>query len=267
MNSSTSHNPKVLSFINQKGGCGKSSLCFHAAGAFAAQGEHVLLIDADPQGSLSRGFFGSMLIDHLSASETLAQIFERETEYVRLDTICRKTPIANVSIICANHLLARWNLPEPSRALVNQFDIDTLCQQATQFDRIMIDCPPNLHLCTWNALLASDFALVPVPPEDFGTQGLPAVHQAIEQARIINSRIQLLGHVITRQDRRLLIHAAFEEMLRKRYGDSIFATVIPEASAFKVALACRQPVTTSEPRSRAAQLTHLMCHEMVNRME
>ena len=62
----------VISFINQKGGCGKSSTCLHLAGAFAAAGYRVLLVDMDPQGSLSRGFLGPEAVERLTADETLA---------------------------------------------------------------------------------------------------------------------------------------------------------------------------------------------------
>ena len=57
----------------------------------------------------------------------------------------------------------------------------------------------------WNALLAADRVVIPVPPEDFGTQGLRPVHQAIENARLLNPRLELLGHLVTRYDGRLLV--------------------------------------------------------------
>ena len=62
----------TICFINQKGGCGKSSSCFHLSGAFAQAGMRVLLIDADPQGSLSQGFLGSQVVEGLTADQTLA---------------------------------------------------------------------------------------------------------------------------------------------------------------------------------------------------
>jgi chromosome partitioning protein len=105
-----------------------------------------------------------------------------------------------------------------------------------------------------------------VPPEDFGTQGLRAVHQAIEQAKALNPALRLLGHLVTRRDRRLVVHRSYEQRLRNLYGEMMLDTVIPEASAFKVALACRTPVEASSPRCSAAGLTRSLAREILDRV-
>jgi len=135
------------------------------------------------------------------------------------------------------------------------------------FDVVLIDCPPNLYQCSWNALVAADFVIIPVPPEDFGTQGLRPVHQAIDHARLLNPRLSLLGHLVTRSDGRLVVHQTYEQNLRRLYGPAVFQTVIPEASAFKVSLACRQPVSHYAPRSKAARVTHQLAQEIFARIE
>ena len=84
-----------------------------------------------------------------------------------------------------------------------QFAVREFLREAVEFDIVLIDCPPNLYRCSWTALVAADYVVIPVPPEDFGTQGLRAVHQTIEQARKLNPELRRLGHLITRSDRRL----------------------------------------------------------------
>lgn len=258
--------PRVVCFINQKGGCGKSSLCFHLAGAFAECGQRVLLIDTDPQGSLGRGFLGTDFVEQLSPEACLTSVLSG-ADTGELLSLVIPTRLSQVSIVGANHTLAPLNEPRPELSGMRQFAVRSLAEQATDFDVVLIDCPPNLYQCTWNALVAADAVVIPVPPEDFGTQGLPAVHQAIEQAQRLNPGLRLLGHVVTRHDRRLLIHGAYPQKLRDVYGTAVFDTVVPEASAFKVAVASRQPVTHWAPRSRAAQLTRELCREMYERME
>ena len=78
-------------------------------------------------------------------------------------------------------------------------------------------------------MLASDFVVIPVPPEDFGTQGLRVVHQAIQNAHQLNPRLELLGHLITRSDRRLVVHQSYESKLRKLYQGTVLSTRGPRS--------------------------------------
>ena len=255
----------TICLINQKGGCGKSSTCFHLAGHFAQAGQQVLLIDADPQGSLSQGFFGSSFIECLEPHETLAAIF-RDQAFLTPELLLANTPLENMTVVRSNQHLAAYNTPCPETAGLQQFALQTWLSRLEGFDLVLVDCPPNLYLCSWNALLAADFVLVPVPPEDFGTQGLRAVQQAIDSAKLLNPRLALLGHLVTRYDGRLLVHQTYEQQLRRLYGAGVLRTVIPEASALKVSLACRQPVTCYAPRSKAARLTSQLGCEIVERI-
>jgi chromosome partitioning protein len=255
----------TICFINQKGGCGKSSSCFHLAGQFAASGLRVLVIDADPQGSLSQGFFGSATIENLLARETLAAVFA-DDELHSADVLAAATPHERISVIRANAQLARHNTPQPEKAGMKQFALASFLETVSGIDLILIDCPPNLYLCSWSAMLASNLVVIPVPPEDFATQGLRAVHEAIEQAQLLSPTLQFLGHLIIRADSRLLVHRTYEQHLRHLYGNSVLSTVIPEASAFKVALSCRQPVSLYAPNSKSARLIASLADELLQRM-
>ena len=253
--------PTTICFINQKGGCGKSSTCFHVGGSLADAGYRVLLVDADPQGSLSKGFFGRNVVENLAADQTIAAVFDG----VPAESIVLRTTFDGLSLLAANQTLTPHNLPCPEHSGLRQFALAEELSHATDFDFVLIDCPPTLYLCSWNAMLAADYVVIPVPPEDFATQGLSAVHQAIDNARLLNSKLQLLGHLITRSDRRLLIHQAYERKLREIYGESVLDTVIPEASAFKVALSSRRPVGYFDPQSKAANLTLSLTNEILRR--
>jgi chromosome partitioning protein len=258
--------PTTICLVNQKGGCGKSSTCFHLAGAFAQAGMNVLLIDADPQGSLSQGFLGSSSIEELPANQTLALLFDDTSFQADYSALVVPTEFERISVCPANHHLAIFNTPAPETTGMFQYVVREFIQEQTGFDLVLIDCPPNLYRCTWTAMIASDFAIVPVPPEDFGTQGLRAVHQAIDQARQLNPDLRRLGHLVTRYDRRLLIHRSYHERLRKIYGKMVLDTVVPEASAFKVALACRKPVQYYSKNSTAAELTTRLSREILDRI-
>ena len=256
----------TICLINQKGGCGKSSTCFHLSGALAESGLNVLLVDMDPQGSLSQGFFGSELVEQLPVEGTVAALFSDEIFATDSNCLIRPTALRRVAVLPANHYLAPCNTPSPETSGMGQYVLREFIEALSGFDVILIDCPPNLYRCSWTSMIAADWVVVPVPPEDFGTQGLRAVHQAIGQARELNPTLRRLGHLVTRHDRRLVVHRSYEQRLRQLYGDLVLDTVIPEAAAFKVALACRQPVEACNPKSVAAKLTRSLCREILDRI-
>ncbi|MCC7334647.1 MAG: ParA family protein [Pirellulaceae bacterium] len=258
--------PITICMINQKGGCGKSSTCFHLAGAMVEAGKRVLLMDLDPQGSLSQGFFGSTAVENVEAINTTARLFHDNAFFTTVDQLVVGTRFENISMVIANQHLARFNTPEPEETGMLQFAVREFLREAIEFDIVLIDCPPNLYRCSWTALVAADFVVIPVPPEDFGTQGLRAVHQTIEQARKLNPNLRRLGHLITRSDRRLLIHRAYEQRVREIYRGNVLETVVPEASAFKVSLAGRSPVEFDMPGSLAAKLTRQLSREILDRI-
>lgn len=259
--------PTTICMINQKGGCGKTSTCFHLAGAFARAGQRVLLMDLDPQGSLSQGFFGSTVIESVDGRNTVARLFAEGAYFASVDQLSIPTPFEGISIVLANQALAEFNTPKPEHCGLLQYAVREFVREAVEYDIVLLDCPPNLYRCSWTALIASDYVVIPVPPEDFGTQGLRAVHETIEQARKLTPGLRRLGHLITRSDRRLLIHRAYEQRVREIYGSNVFDTVVPEVSAYKVSVAARTPVEFDSPCSRAAVLTRELSHEILDRLD
>lgn len=227
----------------------------------------MLLVDADPQGSLSQGFFGPEPIESLMPGQTVTGAFDGSFGFQPPDQAIQPTPLTRISVVPANHRLTEFNIPNPERLGMEQFALAQFLEALPPYDLTLIDCPPNLYRCSWSALLAADYVVIPVPPEDFGAQGLRVVHQAIEHAQRLNPRLELLGHLVTRFDRRLIVHRTYETRLRLLYGSSVLTTVLPEASAFKVSLACRLPVGMFSPRSASARLTAELSREIVDRMQ
>ena len=257
----------IISVINQKGGCAKSSTCFHTAGYFAKSGYRVLLVDADPQGSLSQAFFGSAMIEALPQEQTIAAIFDDDGHSGSIENLILNTPVEGIDLLPANLQLCKFNVPEPMETGMAQFALASFLELEENYDIILIDCPPNLYQCSWNALLASDFVAVPLNADDFGVQGLRVVQEAIVQAQQLNPRLALLGHFLTKFDRRVGLHREYDSALRRVYGDQVFKTVTLEASAFKLAVASRKPVTHFSSWSRATRQTKSLALELLERME
>jgi chromosome partitioning protein len=257
--------PTTICIINQKGGSGKTSTCFHLAGALAQGGLQVLLVDADPQGSLSKGFLGATTVESLGPRETLTALFD-EQAFFSAPRPFRPTAFERITLCPTNHHLDRMNKPCPEDTGMDQFVLREFLDRQDAFDIVLVDCPPNLYGCTWTAMVAADYVMIPVPPEDFGTQGLRAVHQAVENARPLNPDLLLLGHLVTRYDGRLLVHRSYQSRLRQHYGEMVLDTVIPEASAFKLSVSARKPVEMHRSRSQAASLTRQLSREILDRI-
>lgn len=246
---------------------GKSSTCFHLAGAYAGLGFRVLVIDADPQGSVSQGFFGSTAVEELAPEITVSTLFDESWGFSDFSEMIHPTKFDRIHICPANQNLAQYNTPCPEKSGMSQFTMREFIEEQAAFDIVLIDCPPNLYRCSWTAMITSDWVVIPVNPEDFGTQGLRAVHQAVENARVLNPSLRRLGHLVTRSDGRLLVHKAYERRLRKSYGKLVLDTLLPELSAFKLAVANRTPVEFHDTRSRAARLTRNLCREILDRTD
>jgi len=214
----------------------------------------------------SQGFFGPERVEQLPLPQTTAVLFDEEAFDSTGHGLVQPTNFDGIFVCPTNQQLAPFNTPCPEREGVSQFALREFIEEQPAFDVVLIDCPPNLYRCSWAAMVAADWVVIPVPPEDFGTQGLRAVHQAVRNARVLNPSLRRLGHLVTRFDGRLVVHRSYERRLRQLYGELVLETVIPEASAFKVSLACRKPVEFCSPRSKAAVLTRALAREILDRI-
>lgn len=261
--------PLVVAMLNRKGGVGKSSCCQHLGGAFAKAGRRVLLVDMDPQASLTQGFFGPQQTESLPARETVVALFDDACE-PDPDRLVRPTPFAGISILPGSNDLDAVNVPAAQH---QPPDFQTalrafLKEVRPRFDVILIDCPPNLHLCSWNALLAADFVMVPLQAEDFGAQGITHVQRAIDAALAkYNPALRLLGYLVTMHQKRLGVHMAYEHQLRSLYGENVFTETVPQAKDFKEAVAARTPLSHFKPRCAGAKTMHAITLEMDARAE
>src|SRR4051794_6446065 len=145
----------VICLLNQKGGVGKTSTCHHLAGTLAKDGKQVLLVDNDPQASLTQGLFGPKLARDLDPGRTIAAAYSGGAV---ADRVVHRTEIAGIDLVPGSRSAMEYNNARPWAADRDlQAGIrDVVDQVRGLYDFILIDCPPNLHLCSWAALVAAD---------------------------------------------------------------------------------------------------------------
>ncbi len=257
----------IISATALKGGVSKTTLIHHTAGALALAGKRVLCIDNDAQASLSSGLFGPSIVEQMDPASTVAAL------YAGLDPlpqqIIRPSGVENIDVIAGSMAAARYNLPEPFSAPV---DVQTclrsfLAEVRDQYDFVLIDNPPNLQAANWAAMIASDYLVVPVVPEDYGSMSLSPV---LESIRLVasgpNPSVVLLGLLLTMVQPRLGVHMAYERVLREVHGDGVFATRIPLAADIKEAIAQRRPVTHYKPRGASSKVFKALADELLARI-
>lgn len=256
--------------LNQKGGVGKTSCCHHLAGALAAMGSRVLLIDADPQSSLSQGFYGPEVVRDLDPRETVVPIFAGHQPFP--SQLIRPSGIERIDLVPGSRAATVFNVPEPELAAADQQKglrrfVDEVMADGAH-DLVLIDCPPNLHLCSFAALVASDHLIVPLQPEDYGSQGIADVRESFELVKGgPNPDLTLAGYLLTMVARTEKVHQVFEATLRETYGADVFTASVPRLQLFKEAIALRKPVSAYKPKSPAAQRIKEVAEELLVRMD
>jgi chromosome partitioning protein len=252
--------------LNQKGGVGKTSTCYHLAGTLSRIGRRVLLVDNDPQSSLTQGFLGPNAARRLDPTETVAAVYSQDA---LPGQVVRASGVAGVDLIAGSRRAASFNTPDPHLAdwPLQVALRDFLAEAAGEYDLVLIDCPPNLHLCSWSALVASDALIVPLQPEDFGAQGIADVRESIDRVTSgPNPTLRLLGFLVTMVNPRLAVHRGYEQLLRETYGSDVFETTVPISTDFKEAIMQHKPVALYKPRGVAAKGMHTLAEELGQRL-
>jgi chromosome partitioning protein len=258
----------VITLLNQKGGVGKSSTTFHLGGTVAKLGRRVLLVDNDPQSSLTQGLIGPDATALLPPGETIAALYRGEPVYPA--SLVQPTAFANLDLLPGSEHAGQFNRPHPHAEPweLQVTLVDALDDLRRQYDLILVDCPPTLQMASWAALAASDGLIVPVQPEDYGSQGLAAVRRSIELVRkTINPRLRIIGLLITMYTGRRAVHQLYEKTLRELYGDEVFATTIPHSADIPEATMLRKPLAWHKPRGAATKVLEALAGELLARLE
>jgi chromosome partitioning protein len=258
----------TFALVNAKGGVGKTSSCHHIGGTLAKAGRRVLLLDNDPQASLTQGLWGPDAMRSIPKASSIAALYDPDFEPIP-EALIRPTGFDNLWIVPGSEHLTRSNQIPPETWGPSQGGIrDFLAEAGGQFDVVLIDCAPNIHLCSWAALTGADAVVVPLQAEDYGSQGLAPIQSAIAAVQAgPNPSLRLAGYLFSMFDKRLAIHLAYEIRLRAIYGADVFASAFPVAKDFKEAVAARQPISHYKPKSAAAKATRAVTDELLARGE
>lgn len=250
----------VIAIANQKGGVGKTTTAINLSAAIAKSGKKVLLIDLDPQGNSSLSFLDHKIIDY--------SIYDLLTDSnTSPEHIIKPTSIPGLDV-----MPSRINLAKFESKLIGEFDApfrlkDRIDGLIKSYDYILIDTPPTLGLITVNALVASDYVLVPIQPSYFALEGTDDLLETVEKVKARpNPRLQVLGVVITLLDKRTTLARDIQEQIRTVFGEKVFSTVISKSVRLEESPAYKETIFTFAPTSSGAVEYSSLCDEVMSRV-
>jgi ATPases involved in chromosome partitioning len=212
---------RVLAVTNQKGGVGKTTSAVNIASCLAAAEQKTLLIDLDPQGNATSGL-------GFSKHDLTRSVYDVLVNRIPLKEVCLNTALSHLDLAPSNTQLVGAELE-----LVSAFARETRLANAIQalgseYQYVLIDCPPSLNLLTINALTASDGVLVPVQCEYYAMEGLTELVKTIQLVQDhLNPRLKIEGIVLTMYDARNNLARQVSTEVRGFFQEKVYETVIP----------------------------------------
>jgi chromosome partitioning protein len=248
---------RVISICNQKGGVGKTTTTVNLGAYLAAMGKYVLIVDLDSQANATIGIGINLKPDHLNIYHSL--VIDHNVE-----TIIKKTQIFGFDILPSAQSLAGATVE-----LVTMEERENRLKKVlnpirTNYDYILIDCPPSLGLLTVNALSASEYVIIPVQCEYFALEGLSQLLNTIDLVRQgLNPDLQVLGVLLTMYDKRNQLSRQVVNEVNKNFPGRVFDTVIPRLVSLAEAPSYGKTILQFDPGSRAARAYRQLAEEIL----
>lgn len=248
---------KTIAFVNQKGGVGKTTSCVNLGSCLQAVGARVLVCDFDPQGNATSGF-------GVDKGAVFPTVYDVLISGAPVESAIVHTKYSDV--LPANKALAGASvemIPMERREYLLK---EALAKVASQYDFILIDCPPSLELLTLNCLCAADTVLVPVQCEYYALEGLSDLLYTVRLAkRSLNPTLELEGVLLTMYDGRTNLSMQVAEEVKRHFPGKVFASVIPRNVRLSEAPSHGKPVSEYDRLSRGAEAYEAAAKEFLTR--
>jgi chromosome partitioning protein len=251
---------RVIAMCNQKGGVGKTTTTINLGASLAEFGRKVLLVDFDPQGSLSVGLG---LNPHEMELSIYNLLMQRDVDF---EEVVVPTGVPGMDLLPSNIDLSAAEVQLVHEVAREQTLSRVLAPAMDKYDVILIDCQPSLGLLTVNALTASDGVIVPLECEYFALRGVALLKTTIDKVQErLNPKLEIDGVLGTMFDGRTLHSREVMERLVHAWGDKVFHTVIRRTIKFSDSTVAGEPITTYASTSQGADSYRQLAKEVLSR--
>ena len=251
-------NARIIAMCNQKGGVGKTTTTINLGASLAELGRKVLLVDFDPQGSLTVGL-GVNPYDITTSVYNL--VMDRG---VTLDDVVVKTGVPGLDLVPSNIDLSAAEVQLVSEVAREQVLARALAPAVEEYDFVIIDCQPSLGLLTVNALTAAHGVIVPMEAEFFALRGVAMLVETIQKVQDrLNPELEIDGLVATMFDARTVHSREVVARLVEAFEDKVFHTAIHRTVRFPETTVAGEPITTFATSSGGAYSYRQLAKEVL----
>ena len=252
---------KIFCVANQKGGVGKTTTTVNLAAGLAKVDQRVLLIDLDPQGNATMGSG----VDKRALELTVYDVL---LENASVKEVAQKSEQVGYDVLGANRELSGAEIELVSLERRNERLKTALQAVASDYDFVLIDCPPSLSMLTLNGLCSAHGVIVPMQCEYFALEGLTDLVNTIKQVHAnMNPDLQIIGLLRVMFDPRTTLQQQVSDQLKEHFGDKVFDTVIPRNVRLAEAPSYGLPGVVFDASAKGSKAFVEFAEEMVRRIK
>jgi len=250
---------RILAITNQKGGVGKTTTSVNLAAGLVQAGKRVLLVDLDPQGNATMGSG----IDKRVLKSSVYQVL---LGLATADSVRHKSVSGAYDLIPANRDLAGAEVELVGLEHRESRLKGALAPIASEYDFILLDCPPALNMLTVNGLVAAHAVMIPMQCEYYALEGLSDLVNTIKKLRQhLNPRLDIEGLLRTMYDPRNTLAQQVSAQLREHFGEKVYTTVIPRNVRLAEAPSFGAPAVTFDRECKGSQAYVELAGEILSR--